>query len=92
MPTFIRAHDIREQVRQYIVQNFIFDENGKIAENQSLIRSGVLDSTGVLELIVFLEQCYNLHFDDSELTEENFDTLDALSAFIERKIHPKDLV
>jgi acyl carrier protein len=73
-------------VSKFISKTFLFDEGKKIDENVSLLGTGVIDSTGVLELISFLESTYGLKFDDDELIAENFDSLEKIKAFISQKM------
>ncbi len=77
---------IRETVGHFIKTNFLFDENAELSDQKSLLGSGVIDSTGVLELITFLEQQFNVRFDDSELVVENFDTVEKIEMFLNRKM------
>ncbi len=79
------AEDIRGEVREFIRQNFIFDPNMAVNDGDSLLGSGVLDSTGVLELIGHLEGKYHVRFDDNELTAENFDSIERITAIVTRK-------
>jgi acyl carrier protein len=79
--------EIAARVRAFIVENFLFgDESTKIAEIDSFIKSGIIDSTGILELIDFLESTYGLTVDESETTPANLDSLGKVSAFVARKI------
>ena len=73
-------------VTQFIKTNFVFTEKIKISPTQSLIGSGVIDSTGILELIAYLEQHYHLRFEDHELISDNFDSIEKISAFISKKV------
>lgn len=84
----MNSESIREDVSRYISTNFLFDPEKKVDENQPLIGSGVLDSTGVLELISFLEKSYKIRFNDDELVAENFDSVGKISSFILRKLNP----
>lgn len=84
----MNSESIREDVSRYISTNFLFDPEKKVDENQPLIGSGVLDSTGVLELISFLETSYKIRFNDDELVAENFDSVGKISSFILRKLNP----
>lgn len=77
---------IRETIKAYIVNNFIFEENGHVRNDQPLLRSGVIDSTGILELITFLEGEFGVRFKDAELVADNFDTVDRLTAAVARKL------
>lgn len=73
---------IRTQVHDFIRKNFLFDEVTQVGNDQSLLGSGVVDSTGILELISFLEETCKVKFDDSELVADNFDSVDRISAFV----------
>lgn len=78
--------EIRTQVHQFIRKNFLFDEKTALGDDQSLLGSGVVDSTGILELISFLEETCRVKFADSELVADNFDTINRISGFITAKL------
>ncbi len=82
------SDQIRSDVRGFIQQNFIFDANRNVADNVSLLGSGVVDSTGILELISYLEEHYQLKFADSELVADNFDSVERIVSFICSKVRP----
>jgi acyl carrier protein len=82
----IDQQDIQKTVREFIQQNFIFDPNTVLANDESLLGAGVIDSTGVLELIGFLEEKFQLQFGDDELVAENFDTVLKITAFLQKKL------
>jgi acyl carrier protein len=77
--------DISTEVVKFIRQNFLFDENHELGQEQSLLGSGVVDSTGILELIGYLEDTYSLKFKDSELVADNFDSVKRIAEFVQRK-------
>jgi acyl carrier protein len=78
--------NIEAQLRKYILQNFMYtDDESRLTRDTSLIDSGVMDSTGVLELVGFIEQQYGFKVDDTELIPENFDSVAKLVAFVESK-------
>jgi acyl carrier protein len=79
--------EVANQVRDFIQQNFIFDDRKVLEAQESLIESGTIDSTGVLELIGFLEKTYHVRFEDQELVAENFDSVGKVSAFVFRKLN-----
>ncbi len=79
--------EIQKTVKEFIQQNFIFDSNTLLADDESLLGSGIIDSTGILELIGFLEQRFGLQFKDSELVGENFDTIIKITSFLNKKIN-----
>jgi len=78
--------EIKQKVRDYLVENFLFgDTEATLEDDQSLIDSGVIDSTGVLELITFLETEFGIAVDDDEVLPENLDSINNIAAYIERK-------
>jgi acyl carrier protein len=79
--------DIEAQVRKYILQNFMYtDDESRLTREASLIDSGIVDSTGALELVSFIEEAFNVHITDDELVPDNFDSLAKLTTFIQRKL------
>ena len=79
--------DIKQQVRAYIADNFFFGKDGDLADEVSLLSKGVLDSTGVLELVMFLEKTFGISVEDEELMPENLDSLNAIEGYVNRKIN-----
>jgi acyl carrier protein len=74
------------ELRQFIVENFLFGkEDAPLANGDSLLELGIIDSTGVLELVSFLEQKYSFTIQDDELVPENLDSIDRLVQFVTRK-------
>lgn len=77
---------IEQQVRYFIVETFLFGEsNDGLKDTDSLLETGVIDSTGVLELIAFIEETYKIKVEDEELIPENIDSIASASDFIRRK-------
>jgi acyl carrier protein len=77
---------IRAAVLQFLQSNFLFDDNKQIPDDESLLGAGIVDSTGILEMIGFLEEKYEVKFLDDELVAENFDTLGRITAFLVKKL------
>jgi acyl carrier protein len=78
--------DVKQQIRLYLAENFMFSSNGfDLDDDASLLEEGVVDSTGVLELVMFVEEVINGEVLDEEIVPENFDTVNSLAAYIERK-------
>ena len=76
------------ELRQFIVDNFLFgDQSGRFAfsDTDSLQDLGIVDSTGVLELVCHLQERYAITVDDGELVPDNLDSLDRIAGFIDRK-------
>jgi acyl carrier protein len=77
---------VRNEIRAFIVANFLFGrDDGSISDEQSFLESGVIDSTGLLELVAFVEQRYGITVDDRELVPENLDSLRNITAYVTRK-------
>jgi acyl carrier protein len=72
----------RDRLRQFIVDTFFVDH---FADDESFLRSGIIDSTGMMELVAFLEREFDIKVADKELVPENLDSLARVSAFVERK-------
>jgi len=77
--------EIGLKVKGFIQENFIF--NDKVLDPQeSLLGSGTIDSTGILEVISFLELTYGIHFEDNELVANNFDSIAKIQSFMMQKL------
>jgi len=78
--------DIKDQIRDLINNNFIHTNSGNgLADDLSFLDSGIIDSTGVLELISFVEETFDIEIEDDETIPENLDSLDRLARFIQSK-------
>lgn len=83
------ATDVRSRVRGYILENLLFSSNpDELPDGDSLLDRGIIDSTGVLELVLFLEESFGLQIKASEMLPQNFDSVDAIVAFVERTRSP----
>ena len=78
-------NDLRNPLRSFLVGHFLFGEDNGMADNASLLETGVLDSTGVLELVSHLEETYGFKVGDDELIPENLDSVESLVAFVQSK-------
>lgn len=81
--------EIREQVRQFITANFYLPTGQKLGDGDSLLDSGLVDSTGVMELVVFIESTLGVTVQDSEMLPENLDSIERIARFVERKMGPR---
>jgi len=78
--------DVETAIERFIVDEIMLgDSNTKIDPNESLISSGVLDSLALLRLIAFLEEQMGVTVDDSEVIPENFESINEIKSFIEKK-------
>lgn len=74
-----------ETIKQFIVDNFLFGDADKLAVNTNLFEKGIIDSTGVLELVAFIEDNFNVTVTDDELVQDNFSSLTAIEKFLQSK-------
>ena len=78
--------EMKDELRDYITENFLpFSGLETFEDGDSLLENGIIDSTGVLELLEFLEETYSIQVEDHEVIPENLDSIDDLAAFITRK-------
>jgi len=78
--------DVRSTIRNFITEDLLFgDESHKLDDNISLTSSGMLDSTGMIELVTFIESQFGLQIADEEMVPENLDSVSRIEAFVERK-------
>jgi acyl carrier protein len=75
-----------ETVRSFIIDNFLFGNADGFSDDASFIDEGIIDSTGILELVGYLEQTYSIHVDDQELIPENLDSVVNIGQFLQRKL------
>jgi len=80
---------ILDTIRGYIVENILFGDGQMLESDTSLHESGVLDSTGILEVITFVEEEFGIHIADDEVVPENLGTLGQISSFVRRKLDAK---
>jgi len=77
--------DIREKVRAFISKNFYLADPSSLTDDASFLASGIVDSTGVLEVVTFLEKTFEIEVDDQELVPQNLDSVAAVVSFVQRK-------
>lgn len=74
------------KVKAYIVDNFLFGAADGLSDETSFLDEGIIDSTGVLELVEFLEKTFSITVEDEELVPENLDSIDSIAVFVQRKL------
>ncbi len=76
----------RQKIRRYLLENFLFStDDGALGDRDSLIRSGILDSTGIHELVLFIEEEFGIAVAPEEMTPANFDSVEAVDGFVSNK-------
>lgn len=77
---------MRDGIRRFIFENFLFGEpDDSLGDNDSFLEKGIIDSTGVLELVAFMEESFGIKMEDEELVPENLDSINNLINFIDKK-------
>jgi acyl carrier protein len=76
---------IEAKIRAYIAENFLFGEADQLAVTDSFLDKGIIDSTGILEIVMFLEEQFGIKVADSEMLPENLDSIGNIVKFIEKK-------
>lgn len=77
--------EITAQVRQYITRNFYVSDASQLTDETSFLDQGIVDSTGVLEVIGFLEAQFDIRVEDDEMLPDNLDSIGKIAAFVMRK-------
>ena len=76
----------KPEIRKFIIENFLYgQDDDTLGDDQSFLENGIIDSTGVLELVSFVQDAYGVAITDNELIPANFDSLNKLDRFIARK-------
>lgn len=82
--------DISGALRRFIGENFMFQEElQSLSDDASFLENGIIDSTGVLELVCFLESEFGIEVADEEMLPENLDSIRAVTAYVARKTRPQ---
>ena len=75
----------RDKIRQFVISNFYIADASNLSDTDSLLDSGVVDSTGVLEIIAFIEEAFGFEVQDAEMLPENLDSIDNIAGYVARK-------
>jgi acyl carrier protein len=76
---------IETKIRSFIIENFLFGDSNGLQDDTSFIEEGIIDSTGVLELVTFLEEEFDIKVEDEELIPENLDSINNVTVYLEGK-------
>jgi acyl carrier protein len=76
---------IEEVIRSYIAENILFSNDGyPFADDLSFLEQGVIDSMNVMEIVMFVEEQFDVHVKDEDIIPQNFDSVQSLASFIRR--------
>ena len=77
---------MKDRFRQFIIENFLFDaEDDTLGNDDSFLEQGIIDSTGILEVVNWVQEELGIEIDDTELLPENLDSVNRLAEFIRKK-------
>jgi len=76
-------------VKEFIIENFLFGEEVQLELDTDFFDKGIIDSTGVIELVSFIEEKFDISVDDDELIPENLSSLKKVDAFLQKKLSQK---
>ena len=85
----IDASKETNNIREFVVQNFLFGDGGSLKDDTSFMGEGIIDSTGILELVMHLEESYEIRVQPEEMVPENLDSVSRVAAFIARRMAAK---
>ena len=77
---------ITATIRDYVRTNFLFGSDAALSDQSSLLEAGVIDSTGAMELVTFLEAAFGIVVNDKDLVPENLDSIAAMASFVTRRL------
>ncbi len=78
-----------DTVKEFIIENFLFGDEEQIELETDFFEKGIIDSTGVIELVSFMEETFEISIDDEELIPENLSSLKNISVFLQQKTDQK---
>lgn len=82
----MQTADIEREVNNFVITNFLFGQPTDLSPEESLLQKGVIDSTGVLELVAFLEDHYVIKVEDQEIIPDNLDSIRSVASYVAKKL------
>ena len=76
---------IKEQIRTFVTSNFYVADPASLSDQASLLDMGIIDSTGVLEVILFIEETFGVKVEDNEMLPDNLDSIERIANYVKRK-------
>jgi acyl carrier protein len=82
----------KDLVKEFIVENFLFGDAEELTSESDFFEKGIIDSTGILELVCFIEESFQTRIEDDELTQQNFSSLNSIESFLKHKLNGKTVL
>ena len=79
-------NDNKSKIKAFIIENFLFGNANGLEDGTSFLEEGIIDSTGILELVTYLEEEFDITIEDEELIPENLDSINNVVAYLEKKL------
>ena len=77
---------IKDDIRGFVVDTFLFGEDDGLQDDSSFLEEGIVDSTGIMQLVAYLQEQYRVAIEDEELIPDNLDSIGRVATFIEEKM------
>lgn len=78
----------KKEIREFVIASLLFGDGSSLTDETSFLDSGIVDSTGMMEIIMFIEEHYQIKVQPEEMVPENLDSVNQIAAFILRKQQP----
>ena len=78
--------EIKDKLRAFVVENFMFGKDEGLEDDTSFLENGIIDSTGILELVNFLDEEFSISVEDEELIPENLDSIKNVTSYLQKKL------
>jgi len=74
-----------DEIRSFVIETFLFGNPERLTDTTPLLESHIVDSTGILEIVMFLEDRYGIRIEDSELTPDNLNSIERIASMLKKK-------
>jgi len=74
-----------DEIRSFVIETFLFGEYERLTDTTPLLESHIVDSTGILEIVMFLEDRYGIRIEDNELTPDNLNSIERIASMLKKK-------
>ena len=74
-----------DEIRSFVIETFLFGDAERLTDTTPLLESHIVDSTGILEIVMFLEDRYGIRIEDNELTPDNLNSIERITSLLKKK-------
>ncbi|HEU6449345.1 MAG TPA: acyl carrier protein [Verrucomicrobiae bacterium] len=83
----MNSMNLKDEIRNFVISNFLFGEAEHLEDDTPFMENGIIDSTGILELVMFLETTYKIKIQNEEMLPQNFDSIERVARFVSKKVN-----